>query len=348
MMVMIFGQLSGRNSLRDLLVSINAHSSKYYHLGFGKGVSRSNLASANETRDYRIYQSLAEEMIASARASIKNPDFLPDVDGNVYALDSTTIDLCLSVFWWAGFRKAKGGIKLHTLYDVRTSIPCYVRLTDALTHDVKALDNLSFEPSGYYVMDKAYLDFDRLYRVHLAGAYYVTRPKDNARFKRRFSSPADKEHGIICDQTVVLSGYVVGKKYPEAIRRVKYFDKELQQTFVFITNNFELTAIEIAALYKQRWQVELFFKWIKQHLQITTFWGTTINAVKCQVYIAIITYTLVSILKNKLKTGYSIYEILQILSVSLLDKTPLNQLLQATKLQDETDPDCNSMQISLF
>ena len=350
LMVMIFGQLSGRDSLRDLITTTSAHSSKYYHLGFGKGLSRSNLASANENRDWRIYQMMADEMIVIARAGSRpDPSFMPAVKGNVYAFDSTTIDLCLNVFWWAAFRKAKGGIKLHTLYEIKTAIPCFVLLSDALTHDVNGLDYLpGFEKEGFYIMDKGYLDYGRLYAMTQAGAFFVTRPKDNARFRRRYSSKADKAKGILCDQTVMLNGFSVRKDYPVTLRRIKYYDSELERHFVFITNNFELPAADIAALYKHRWSVELFFKWIKQHLRITSFWGTTMNAVKTQVYIAVITYCLISIVRNRLKIDRSAYKMLQIISVSLLDKTHINSLLQPTNSQNNTNSNSNSLQINLF
>jgi hypothetical protein len=349
LMVMMFGQLSGRDSLRDLLVTIGAHPTKFYHLGFGKGVSRSNLASANELRDYRIYETMAYEMIALARGCVTaDPDFLPAVKGNVYAFDSTTIDLCLSVFWWAAFRTAKGGIKIHTLFDVKTSIPCFLLITEALVHDVNALDALTFEPAGYYIMDKGYIDYSRLYLIHRCKAFFVTRAKDNFSFKRRYSAKADKSKGILCDQTVMLTGFYARKDYPEPMRRIKYYDCDLDRSFVFITNNFSLDASEIALLYKYRWKVELFFKWIKQHLKIKSFWGTSMNAVKTQVYIAVITYTLVVTMRSKLKINRSPYEILQILSASLFDKTQLNQLLQSTNDQNDTAANSNSLQINLF
>ncbi|MEO6831315.1 MAG: IS4 family transposase [Chitinophagaceae bacterium] len=349
LMVMMFGQLSGRDSLRDLLVTISAHSGKYYHLGFGKGVSRSNLAAANEQRDYRIYEELAYEMIAMARGCVvKDPDILPAVAGNVYAFDSTTIDLCLNVFWWATFRTAKGGIKVHTLYDIKTSIPCFLLITEALLHDVNALDELNYEPGGYYIMDKGYIDYKRLYRIHCCQAFFVTRAKDNFRFARRYSSKVDKSKGILCDQTVMLSGFYAKKDYPQPMRRIKFFDAEQERSFVFITNNFSLAAEDIALLYKYRWKVELFFKWIKGHLKIKSFWGTSMNAVKTQVYIAVITYVLVAIIRSKLKINRSAYEMLQILSASLFDKTQLNQLLQSDNSQNLTNQDPNSLQISLF
>jgi hypothetical protein len=349
LMCMMFGQLSGRESLRDLLITLGAHSTKYYHLGLGKNVSRSNLASANEQRDYQIYETFAYEMIAIARRCvIKETEFTLAICGNVYAFDSTTIDLCLNVFWWATFRTTKGAIKIHTLFDVKTAIPSFIHITEGSTHDVNALDVLTYEAGGFYIMDKAYVDFRRLYIIHQSKAYFVTRAKDNFNFKRICSSKPDKLNGIICDQTVKLKGYKSLKSYPENLRRIKFFDTEQQRTFVFITNNFTQDATDIAMLYKYRWKVELFFKWIKQHLKIKSFWGTSINAVKTQVYIAIITYTLVAIIKSELKINRSTYEILQILSASLFDKTHLNALLQSSVCQDVKELKCEQLKINLI
>lgn len=349
MMCMMFGQLSGRDSLRDLLVTISAHPNKYYHLGLGKNVSRSNLANANEQRDYRIYEAFAYEMIALARrCTITETDFALAINGNVYAFDSTTIDLCLNVFWWASFRKAKGGIKLHTLYDVKTSIPTFVHITPASVHDVNALDALSYEVGGYYVMDRGYIDFERLYIIHQHKACFVTRAKNNLQFNRIYSAKVDKSTGIMCDQTIQLSGFYPSKEYPDKLRRIKFYDAEQKRTLVFVTNNFTLTALDIAILYKYRWKVELFFKWIKQHLKIKSFWGTSENAVKTQVYIAIITYTLIAVIKSKLKINRSIYEILQILSASLFDKTQLNQLLQSPISQNVKEHKYKQLIINLI
>lgn len=348
MMCMMFGQLSGRDSLRDLLVTISAHPNKYYHLGFGKNVSRSNLANANEQRDFRIYESFAYEMIAIARNNIMGEsDFTIDIAGNAYALDSTTIDLCLNVFWWATFQPTKGAIKLHTLYDIKTAIPSFVHITPGNVNDVNTLDILSYEAGGYYIMDRGYIDFTRLYFIHQSKAFFVIRARDNFKFKRLYSTPTDKTKGIRCDQTIIMKGFYSFKAYPEKLRRIKFYDAEQQRTFVFITNNFTLSAIDIAMLYKYRWKVELFFKWIKQHLKIKAFWGTTINAVKTQVYIAIITYTLISIIKNQLKIHRSTYEILQILSASLFDKTQLNKLLQNAILQDIKELKYKQLEINL-
>jgi transposase len=348
-MCMMFGQLSGRESLRDLLITVSAHSNKYYHLGFGKNVSRTNLAIANEQRNYCIYESFAFEMIAIARSCVTDEiDFTLLITGNVYAFDSTTIDLCLNVFWWAGFRKAKGAIKIHTLYDVKTSIPAFVYITEGNVHDVNALDELTYEANGFYIMDKAYVDFKRLFTINLSKAFYVTRAKENFNFKRISSVNPDKTKGIICDQTVKLKGVKSSAYYPLALRRIKYFDKEQRRTFVFLTNNFIQPAADIALLYKYRWKVELFFKWIKQHLKIKSFWGTSMNAVKTQVYIAIITYTLVAIIKSKLKINRSTYEMLQIISASLFDKTHLNDLLQSPIYKNVKEQKCQQLKIELI
>ena len=349
LMSMMFGQLSGRESLRDLLITVSAHSNKYYHLGFGKNVSRSNLAIANEQRDYCIYESFAYEMIAIARGCIiHETDFNLLIKGNVYAFDSTTIDLCLNVFWWASFRKAKGAIKIHTLYDVKTAIPAFVHITEGNVHDVNALDVLTYEADGFYIMDKAYVDFKRLFAINLAKAYYVTRAKENFHFKRISSVKPDKINGVICDQIVKLKGVKSSKYYPATLRRIKYFDKEQQRTFVFLTNNFIQSAVEIAMLYKYRWKVELFFKWIKQHLKIKSFWGTSMNAVKTQVYIAIITYTLVAIIKSRLKINRSTYEMLQIMSASLFDKTHINELLQSPVYKNVKEQKCEQLKLDLI
>lgn len=330
LMCMMFGQLSGRESLRDLLITVSAHSNKYYHLGFGKNVSRTNLAIANEQRDCCIYESFAYEMIAIARGCIMDEtDFTLLITGNVYAFDSTTIDLCLNVFWWANFRKVKVAIKIHTLYDVKTSIPAFVHITEGNVHDVNALDVLTYEADGFYIMDKAYVDFKGLFTINQSKAFYVTRAKENFNFKRIGSLKSDKPNGVICDQTIKLKGIKSSTYYPVVLRRIKFFDKEQRRTFVFLTDNFSQSAVDIAMLYKCRWKVELFFKWIKQQLKIKSFWGISMNGVKTQVYIAIITYTLVAIMKSKLKIKRSTYEILQIMSASLFDKAHLNELLQS-------------------
>ena len=291
----------------------------------------------------------ADEMIAIARGCIMDEhDFTLLIPGNVYAFDSTTIDLCLNVFWWASFRKAKGAIKIHTLYDVKTSIPAFVHITEGNVHDVNALDVLTYEAGGFYIMDKAYVDFKRLFTINLSQAFYVTRAKENFNFKRISSVKSDKTNGVICDQIVKLKGVKSSTYYPVVLRRIKYFDKEQRRTFVFLTNNFTQSAVDIAMLYKYRWKIEFFFKWIKQHLKIKSFWGTSFNAVKTQVYIAVATYTLVVIIKNTLKLKQSNYEILQILSISLLDKTSLKELLSSTIYQDVKELQCEQLKMALI
>lgn len=327
LLCMVFGQLTSRDSMRDLMLSLEAHQPKYYHLGFGSSVSRRNFGTANENRSHKIFEEFAYVLIAEARRSSYRNDFEVKVDGNVYALDSTTIDLCLSVFWWAEFRKAKGGIKIHTLYDVKTSIPSFIHISKASVHDVNVLDIVQYEAGSFYVVDKGYIDFNRLYKLHSQKAFFVTRAKANTRFKRIYSRPADKANGVLCDQVGSLETYLSRKDYPEKLRRIRYYDEESEKVLVFLTNNTSLGATEIAMLYKKRWEVELFFKWMKQHLKIKSFWGITVNAVKIQIYCAIIAYCLVAIIGNKLKVDRSIYEILQILSISLLDKTPIREIL---------------------
>lgn len=342
------GQLSHRESLRDLVLCLQAHHAKLYHLGFTKGVSKSTLADANEQRDWRIYADFAQVLIRKARQM--NPKTVEleglELGNRVYALDSTTIDLCLGVFWWAKFRKHKAAIKLHTLLDIRCQIPCFIHITDGLVHDVNVLDVLEFEVDAFYVMDKGYVAWGRLFRIAQSKAYFVTRAKDNLAFVRVYSHPVDKSVGLVCDQTIRLKNHYASKDYPKHLRRIKYHDKELDKTFVFLTNHFEAKAIEIAQLYKYRWQIELFFKWIKQHLKIKVFWGESANAVKTQIWVAVCTYVLVAILREKLKISQTMNEILQILSVSIFDKTPVNQLLRKQPLQN-LNPD-NPNQLILF
>lgn len=348
MLCMVFGQLTSRDSMRDLMLSLEAHQPKFYHLGFGPTVTRRNLGKANEKRSYKIFEEFAYVLIDEARKSCYKTDFEINVEGNVFALDSTTIDLCLSIFWWAEFRKQKGGIKLHTLYDVKTSIPTFLHISNAKVHDVNILDLIQYESGSYYVVDKAYIDFRRLYKLHTQGAYFVTRAKNNMRFKRMYSKPVDKTIGVRYDQIGKLETYYPKKDYPDKLRRIKYYDQETNKELVFLTNNTSLEAIEIAMLYKKRWEVELFFKWMKQHLRIKSFWGTTLNAVKIQIYCAIIAYCLVAIVGNKLKADRSIYEILQILSISLLDKTPIREILTRCDYKDVKELNNNQLIISGF
>ena len=348
MLCMVFGQLTSRDSMRDLMLSLEAHSPKYYHLGFGPTVTRRNLGKANQRRSYKIFEEFAIILIDEARKSCYKTDFEVNVDGNVYALDSTTIDLCLSVFWWAEFRKHKGGIKLHTLYDVKTSIPTFIHISNANVHDVNILDLFPYEAGSFYVVDKAYIDFNRLYKLNVQGAYFVTRAKDNMRFQRMYSNPVDKSKGVKYDQIGKLETFYPKRDYPDKLRRIKYYDEETKKELVFLTNNTSLEATEIATLYKKRWEVELFFKWMKQHLRIKSFWGITLNAVKVQMYCAIIAYCLVAIVGNKLKVDRTIYEILQILSISLLDKTPIREILTKCDYKDVKELNDKQLKISGF
>lgn len=348
MLCMVFGQLTTRDSLRDLIVALDAHKAKSYHLGLGLNVTRPTLARANINRSYKVYEDFACHLIDYARRVCSCDDFEVKVDGNIYAFDSTTIDLCLSVFWWAEFRKAKGGIKMHTLYDVKTKIPSFIYITPANVNDVNAMDHIPHESGSYYIFDRGYNDFERLYRITNLEAYFVLRAKNNLKFNRMYSNKADKSSGVKYDQigNFVLPGSY--KRYPEKLRRIKYYDVETDVEFVFLTNNFELSAIEIAVLYKNRWQVELFFKWIKQHLKVKNFWGHTFNAVKTQLYCAIIAYCLVAIVGKELKVERSTYEILQILGISLLDKTPVTELLTNNDYQNVNEQNYKQLSLSLF
>lgn len=346
LLCMLFGQLTNRDSLRDLIVALDAHSSKSYHLGFGKSVTRSNLAKANETRNSKIFEAFAYHLIAIARRKRANNDF--EIKGKIYAFDSSTIDLCLSVFWWATFRKAKAGIKLHTLFDITTQIPAFVHITPATVNDMKAMDFLIYDQSAFYIFDRGYVDYTRLYKITTHSAFFVIRAKSNLKFNRMYSLKIDKSTGVLCDQIGKLKGYYVSKEYPKKLRRVKFYDKETNRTFVFLTNNFQVTSDQVALLYKNRWQIELFFKWIKQHLKIKSFWGTSENAVRIQIYCAIITYCLVAIVGKELKIERSTYEILQVIGISLLDKTPVNELFANTDYKDVKELDCNQLSLSLF
>jgi len=344
LLCMIFGQLSNRDSLRDLIIAIEAHSRKTYHLGFGKSVTRSNFAKANEHRNSKIFEEFAYHLIDLARKQRANDTF--EIKGNIYAFDSSTIDLCLNVFWWAKFRKAKGGIKLHTLYDITTQIPAFVHITSATVNDVNAMDVIPYESEAFYIFDRGYIDFTRLFKITNHSSYFVIRAKSNLKLKRMYSNKVDKTTGVKCDQIGKLTGFYVSKQYPDKLRKVKFYDKETKRTFVFLTNNIELTADHIALLYKNRWQVELFFKWIKQHLKIKSFWGNTENAVRIQIYTAIITYCLVAIVGDNLRINRSTYEILQILGISLLDKTPVKELFTNIDYNDVKELNYNQLSIS--
>jgi hypothetical protein len=321
---MAFAQLTYRDSLRDTILCLRAMRKKLHHVGIQGRVSRSTLADANEKRDWRIYCDFAQVLIAQARKLYADDDFGLQLDETVYALDSSTIDLCRSIFPWARFRSTKSGIKLHTLLDLRGNIPSFISITDAKLHDVNILDELIAEPGSIYVMDRAYLDFERLYQMHLDLAFFILRAKSNTQLRRLYSSPVDRTMGVICDQTVHVTGQNTLKTYPEKLRRIKYHDQQTGKRFTFLTNHFTLDAITIADLYKFRWQIELFFKWIKQHLRIKSFFGTSATAVKTQIWIAISIYVLVAIMKKKLKLEQSLYTILQILSLTLFEKIPIS------------------------
>jgi hypothetical protein len=335
---MAFAQLTYRESLRDIEACLRASSAKLYHVGIRGKVSRNTLAHANETRDWRIYADFAQVLIGTARTLYAKEHFGLRLKRTVYALDSTTIDLCLSLFPWATFGKRKGAVKLHTLLDVRGSIPSVVIITPGSVHDVNILDEILFEAGAIYVMDRGYVDFARLHRIKEASAFFVTRAKKNFQFQRVYSRSVDKSTGLQCDQTVVLTGFYSHKDYPAKLRRIRYRDPETQKLLVFLTNNFALSALTIAKLYRARWRVELFFKWIKQHLRIKAFYGTSENAVKTQVWIAIAVYALVAIIKKRLDLESSLYTILQILSVTLFEKTPILQALsQIDDIQNDAE-----------
>jgi len=324
---MAFAQLTYRESLRDIVTCLRAQSAKLYHLGIRGTVAKSTLADANEARDWRIYAEFAQHLIRLARRLYLNEPFGVDLKETVYALDSTTIDLCLALFPWATFRSTKAAIKLHTLIDLRGNIPSFIHISDGKLHDVNVLDELLPEPGAFYVMDRGYLDFERLRRLHLAGAFFVTRARSNLKAKRRYSRPVQRTSGLICDQTITLTVFYSKTGYPEALRRIR-FKTEEGKTLVFLTNNFALPAFTITELYRCRWQVELFFKWIKQHLRIKSFFGTSENAVKAQVWIAVSVYVLVAIVRKRLGLDASLYETLQILSLTMFETTPLHQLLR--------------------
>lgn len=352
LLAMIFGQLGKRESLRDLCLCFEAHRSKLYHLGLSSSIPRITLRDANEQRDYRIYESFAYILIDRARKLYADDtEFDLELAGVAYALDSTTIELCLSLFPWAKFRKTKAGLKLHTLIDFKGNIPAFIHITSANVSDVNVLDILAFEVGAFYVMDRGYLDFSRLYIIYTAGSFFVTRIKHNTKFRRRYSQKITEEQkkaGIRCDQTIVLTGYKAKKNYPSTLRRVKYYDAENKRYYDFLTNNFSLPATTIADLYRYRWQVELFFKWIKQNLKIQSFWGYSENAVKTQIWTAIASYVLVAIIKKQCEFPYSMNEILQILSISLFDKTPLNQLFSGYEQKNSRTTPENQLKLAGF
>ncbi len=343
---MAFAQLTFRESLREIITCLRAMQNKLFHMGFRSNISKSTLSRANEKRDWRIYADFAQVLIYNARELYSDDNFLADLDETVYALDSSTIDLCLSLFPWASFRKRKGAIKLHTLLDLRGNIPSFIKITDGKLHDVNILDELIPEPGSFYVMDRGYLDFVRLYIFQQFNSFFIIRAKSNFQFSRLYSHQVDKSTGLICDQTIVVTGFYTSKDYPDKLRRIKFHDIENDKTFVFLTNNFNLPALTIAELYKCRWQIELFFKWIKQHLKIKSFYGTSENAVKTQIWIAITIYLLVSIVKKQAGISLPIYTLLQIISVSVFEQVHILQLVRNQVYKNETSQSCK--QLNLF
>jgi transposase len=345
---MAFAQLTYRESLRDIETCLSVQASKLYHMGFSEPVRRSTLADANEARDWRIYAELAQRLIAQARKLYAKEDLGLELANTVYALDSTTIDLCLSVFPWAHFRTTKAAVKMHTLLDLRGNIPSFIHVSDGKLADVHALDLLVPEPGAIYVMDRAYVDFARLHAMHQAGAFFVTRAKSNLKAHRRYSASTDRTTGIICDQTIALDGHYAKQHYPERLRRIRFRDAETGKMLVFLTNNFDLPALTIAALYKNRWQVELFFKWIKQHLRIKQFYGTSENAVKTQIWIAVSVYVLVAIVKKRLRLDASLYTLMQVLSVTIFEKIPIQTALSSETSKCDTAIENNQLNLFAF
>ena len=331
---MAFGQLTHRESISDTILCLKANANKMYHLGIGEVVAVSTITRANENRTFQIYEDLAMLLITEAKQLYVHDDDLEvSLKGNIFAIDATTIDLCLSAFCWASFRSTKGGIKLHTQLDLKTAIPEFILFSTASVHDVNVLDFIHFEPNSYYIMDRGYVDYKRLYKINTSGAFFVTRAKDNMNYRRLYSHPKDITGGVLYDQSIMLNNYYASKHYPIKIRRIKFKDAQTGKILIFLTNNFDLKATQIAQLYKHRWKIELFFKWIKQHLKIKSFWGQSENAVKTQVWIAISVYVLVAIAKKQFMLKQSLYEILQILSISIFERMPINQLFQQTQLQ---------------
>lgn len=343
---MAFAQLTGRESLRDIVSCLRAMKDRLYHMGIKSRISKSTIADANESRDWRIYADFAQILIHEARALYVNDDLGVDLDETVYALDSTTIDLCLSMFPWAKFRKAKGAVKMHTLLDLRGPIPAFIRITHGKIHDVNILDYILPEPGSYYVMDRAYLDFARLYKIHTGPAYFIVPQKVNTKIRRLYSHHVDRATGLRCDQTVVLTNYYAHKDYPDKLRRIRYIDEETGNDLTFLTNNFILPALTIAQLYKGRWGVELFFKWVKQHLRIKSFFGTSENALKTQIWIAICIYVLIAIIKKKLHMEQTLYTILQVLGLTQFEKIPILELFSDHHLHTDKGESC--IQLNLF
>ena len=346
--VMAFAQLTWRESLRDIEVCLTANQGKLFHMGMRGVPARSTLADALNLRDWRIYHALAMRLILRARDLYASDSLDVGLDATVYALDSTTIDLCLSLFDWAPFRSTKAAVKMHTLLDLRGAIPAFIHISDGKMHDVNVLDILPMEAGAFYVMDRGYVDFARLYKMHQAGAFFVTRAKSNMNARRVYSTKTDRSTGVVCDQLIAMNGYYIAKDYPEHLRRVRFKDPETGKNLIFLTNNTTLPALTIAALYKNRWQVELFFKWIKQHLRIKKFLGTSENAVKTQIWCAVSTYVLIAIVKKELHLDASLYTLLQILSVSVFEKTQISWALQPDADTSKISPDANQLNLFTF
>lgn len=344
---MAFGQMTHRESISDTMLCLKANAAKMYHLDIGEVVAVSTITRANESRSFQIYEDLAMLLIREAKQLyLLDDDLEVSLKGNVFAIDATIIDLCLSAFYWATFRSTKGGIKLHTQIDLKTSIPEFILFSTASVHDVNVLDVIHFEANSFYIMDRGYVDYKRLYKIHTCGAFFVTRAKDNMNYRRLYSHQKDIANGIIYDQTIMLNNHYASKDYPEKMRRIKFKDEQTGKLLIFLSDNFHLKATDIAQLYKHRWKIELFFKWIKQHLKIKSFWGQSENAVKTQIWIAVSVYVLVAIAKKHFMLNQSLYEILQVLSISIFERMPINQLFQQTQIQYFKEQ--NDNQLNMF
>lgn len=341
-----FGQLTHRESMSDAMLCLKLNSTKLFHLGIGKAFDKSTVSRANESRDWRIFQDFGVKLISQAKDLYKGSTQLDfDLEGNIFALDSTTVDLCLDIFWWATFRSTKSAVKIHTLLDCKTSIPEFIFISEGDVHDVNILDKIAIKKGSYYIMDKAYVDFERLHSIHSEKAFFVVRAKENLQFTRIKSRPVNKEKNILCDQEIKLKGFYTSKKYPENLRRVKFYDSEFDRTFVFLTNNNKIGGHTVAKLYKSRWCVEIFFKWIKQHLRIKSFWGQSENAVRSQIWVAISSYVIVAITKKQLNIPNSLYEILQYISIAPFERTPLSETFTIEKWQETKEKDHPQLEI---
>lgn len=341
-----FGQLTHRESMSDAMLCLKLNSTKLFHLGIGKAFDKSTVSRANENRDWRIFQDFGLKLISQAKDLYQGSTQLDfDLEGNIFALDSTTVDLCLDIFWWATFRSTKSAIKIHTLLDCKTSIPEFIFISEGNVHDVNILDKITIKKGSYYIMDKAYVDFERLHSIHSKKAFFVVRAKENLQFTRINSKPVNKEKNILCDQEIKLKGFYSRKNYPESLRRVKFYDTEFDRTFVFLTNNNKIGGHTVAKLYKSRWYVEIFFKWIKQHLKIKSFWGQNENAVRSQIWVAISSYVIVAIAKKQLNIPNSLYEILQYISIAPFEKTPMSETFTIQKWQETKENDNPQLEI---